>query len=596
MTAPLLETGSVHRSFKNLFGTNTIPSHEQTNMLLSGLAEPEKTLRATNDEATRLQLRLSVLSAEKQHLTKIISPYKALISPFRRLPNDVLREVFLACLPTEHNPHLDVRQASLLLTFISNHTRQVALSTPRLWAAIHIPLISQESTSNKHRAVNRVMSKRENAVEEWILCRSGACDIPVPLYEAWTERPSAESYKKIFETIASAAPRLRRLSLTLLVKSFRHFCDVLGRSTLPRLKFLTFKLVHNFDDIGSSIMAFNASSLVTATNLRNLCLSTGAANYSVYNMNWAHITDISLGKNGAVSMTSVDSVLRLCSQLRSCALCIDLDGAVPRASLLHLTALSLSFYPGAWWGLSTEYAINIFAEVDVPALESVTYEDFVGPLPLLGILQRADERIIHLSVTNLGKPVNLIRCLKLCPRLIALELEVRRPKRLPSTGVPAIDADLEEWRAWSDYLTQWPTAGGPIFDCFTMGDNTDTPVPEKLCPKLERLSYRLAHGPVSCATVERFIRGKCGLAAIQTNRYGVLRELVAHVDGGETEIRQVRESVAEALLAGLSLTLIPPLPLTVKPARFPTDIGLHPKPRMEVLDDDGDDNDNNGDA
>lgn len=69
------------------------------------------------------------------------------------------------------------------------------------------------------------------------------------------------------------------------------------------------------------------------------------------------------------------------------------------------------------------YATDIFAEVDVPALESVAYEDFVGVLPLLGILQRADERITRLSLTDLGKPVDLIRCLKLCPRFVLQLLE-----------------------------------------------------------------------------------------------------------------------------------------------------------------------------
>ena len=223
--------------------------------------------------------------------------------------------------------------------------------------------------------------------------------------------------------------------------------------------------------------------------------------------------------------------------------------------------------------------------MDAPALESVTYEDLVGPLPLLGILQRTDERITHLSLSNVGRPIDLIRCLKLCPRLIALELEVGKPKHQRSTGL--MGEDLAKWQTRIDDLTQWPSAGN-LLECFMTGDDPDTPVPEKLCPKLEYLSYRLPCAPVSCATVEKFIRNKCELACLSSDRYGVLRELIVHVDGGETEIIQVRESVAEQLLSGLRLSLIPPPPPILKSPRFPIDAGLHPKPRIQEKNGDGD--------
>ena len=113
---------------------------ERTHTIHKGLERPETNLQAINNNITELQLRLNFLLSQKRLLTGEISPHRAFISPFCRLPNDVLREIFLACLPTEHNPTLDVQHAPLLLTRITSHTRQVAPSTPRLWAAIHVPL------------------------------------------------------------------------------------------------------------------------------------------------------------------------------------------------------------------------------------------------------------------------------------------------------------------------------------------------------------------------------------------------------------------------------------------------------------------------
>ncbi|KJA24820.1 hypothetical protein HYPSUDRAFT_135483, partial [Hypholoma sublateritium FD-334 SS-4] len=70
-----------------------------------------------------------------------MEPSRALLSPFRRLPDDIISEIFVGCLPVHHNPVIDPRQPPLLLSLISRRTRSIALATPRLWAAIHIPVI-----------------------------------------------------------------------------------------------------------------------------------------------------------------------------------------------------------------------------------------------------------------------------------------------------------------------------------------------------------------------------------------------------------------------------------------------------------------------
>ncbi|KAJ7098527.1 hypothetical protein B0H15DRAFT_901021, partial [Mycena belliarum] len=58
------------------------------------------------------------------------------------LPADVLRLVFLACLPSTHNPAMYPTAAPLLLTRVSSAWRAIALSTPPLWAALHVSVAS----------------------------------------------------------------------------------------------------------------------------------------------------------------------------------------------------------------------------------------------------------------------------------------------------------------------------------------------------------------------------------------------------------------------------------------------------------------------
>ena len=114
-----MERGSSHHSFKELFEKNMVRSDERTHTMHKGLERPETSLQVINDEIRQLQLRLKFLFSHKQLITGLISPHQAFVSPFRRLPNDILREIFLACLPTEHNPTLDVQHAPLLLTLHS---------------------------------------------------------------------------------------------------------------------------------------------------------------------------------------------------------------------------------------------------------------------------------------------------------------------------------------------------------------------------------------------------------------------------------------------------------------------------------------------
>ncbi|TEB39435.1 hypothetical protein FA13DRAFT_1807919 [Coprinellus micaceus] len=69
----------------------------------------------------------------------------SLVSIHRSLPEDILREVFVQCLPITHNSTFSPRDAPVLLTHVCRRWRNVALSTPSLWCSLHVPLrLSQD--------------------------------------------------------------------------------------------------------------------------------------------------------------------------------------------------------------------------------------------------------------------------------------------------------------------------------------------------------------------------------------------------------------------------------------------------------------------
>ncbi|ESK90607.1 hypothetical protein Moror_4243 [Moniliophthora roreri MCA 2997] len=115
------------------FGTNYAPSPQQIQEINQILREPEERLRALEEEIARLQ-------AQRDNLQSFIDNHRSLLSPIRRVHSDILREIFVRCLPEDHLPVRSLREAPLLLTGICRSWREIAISTPRLWNRIHISL------------------------------------------------------------------------------------------------------------------------------------------------------------------------------------------------------------------------------------------------------------------------------------------------------------------------------------------------------------------------------------------------------------------------------------------------------------------------
>ncbi|KAJ6594888.1 hypothetical protein B0H19DRAFT_883348, partial [Mycena capillaripes] len=92
-----------------------------------------------------------------------VDAHEALISPVRRLPHDIIQEIFLACLPTRRKAVMSSSKAPLLLGHVCSGWQTIALSKPMLWSSLHIHL-------------NWLSDLRISAVAEW-LARAAACPL-----------------------------------------------------------------------------------------------------------------------------------------------------------------------------------------------------------------------------------------------------------------------------------------------------------------------------------------------------------------------------------------------------------------------------------
>ncbi|KAJ7743330.1 hypothetical protein B0H16DRAFT_1245385, partial [Mycena metata] len=119
--------------FASRLGTNYCPSDEEIIDIRAFLIEPKSRLKRLDDKVADLQKAIDSLTEERASVRSFVDAHDALLSPIRRLPLDIVQEIFVACLPTHRNCVMSAVEAPLLLGRICSLWRAVALSTPCLW-------------------------------------------------------------------------------------------------------------------------------------------------------------------------------------------------------------------------------------------------------------------------------------------------------------------------------------------------------------------------------------------------------------------------------------------------------------------------------
>ncbi|KAJ7608944.1 hypothetical protein DFH06DRAFT_1247803 [Mycena polygramma] len=124
-------TPVMESTFSEYFDTNYIPTDAEIDRIRAYL-EPHEA------ELARLDSLMRKITIHREKIKDHIRSHRALISHPRRLPQDILEQIFLACLPTRHNAVMSPMEPPLLLGRICSAWRAVAFSMPRLWASLHI--------------------------------------------------------------------------------------------------------------------------------------------------------------------------------------------------------------------------------------------------------------------------------------------------------------------------------------------------------------------------------------------------------------------------------------------------------------------------
>ncbi|KAF7366672.1 F-box domain-containing protein [Mycena sanguinolenta] len=124
-----------------LLNTNEPPDDSELTFIHSVVSETSARLTRLDDEISKLQEKLKQLEDERATLLSYRTRNKAILSPLRRMPPEVLSEIFSwTLLPTIDALGIGfhMAQSPWLLTRISSRWRAVCLSTTSLWSRIVI--------------------------------------------------------------------------------------------------------------------------------------------------------------------------------------------------------------------------------------------------------------------------------------------------------------------------------------------------------------------------------------------------------------------------------------------------------------------------
>ncbi|KAJ7642586.1 hypothetical protein DFH06DRAFT_1427171 [Mycena polygramma] len=206
----------------------------------------------------------------------------ALVSGARRLPHDMLSEIFMASLPLTQYASMKSLDSPLLLSHICRAWRNLALSMPRLWASLRIDT-PRTSTSER--------------VTSW-LARSG--NLPLSISSSSTTTPMLKS-------LLEYAPRWEHIRFEKVsAQSVTAFAQ-LSPDDVPLLK----TAVIEDEEVYETALSF-----ISAPHIRRLSLRSSSWGLQ-YRTSPLFLSHLSLRR---VPSTHALRVLQLCPALETCTL------------------------------------------------------------------------------------------------------------------------------------------------------------------------------------------------------------------------------------------------------------------------------------
>ncbi|KAK6996908.1 hypothetical protein R3P38DRAFT_2654363 [Favolaschia claudopus] len=411
---------SPHPPFQSILNTNYIPTDPEISQIRAHILPYEA-------ELAKLNAFIKHLRARRDQVKFYVDSHKALISHPRRLPQDILEEIFLACLPTAHDAVMSPTEPPLLLGRICSRWRSIAFALPRLWSSLHIYLRFIDSHE-----------KRVAAVDEWL---KRASPLPLSISVHGDDGPFKND-TAVVDILTRLSSHWFKLHLHKLPDAA---CFRLAAENAPALSDVEIDFREYFDE--DNERPFLASKLLLGPSQRriSLAIKNPLCFVPTTPFIWSHVTDLSLKRidpspyevEGFFRMAAATRLFKGCPRLRSLRLpvSVEVSRAKPKPEPLMVSSLEMLRIDN---GSTTAHAFENFIDnLVMPQLTKLHLDNsndgysYSDPVEL-SVFERLADRSpliteIVLRLTSGMSTVNVLRGLKYLDHISKLDIVLWTP-------------------------------------------------------------------------------------------------------------------------------------------------------------------------
>ncbi|KAJ7609332.1 hypothetical protein DFH06DRAFT_1485820 [Mycena polygramma] len=203
-----------------LLNSNEPPLDSEVVIVQSAIVKADGRLAWLANEISQLRDRLQRLEEEQVSLSSFRAQNRAILSPLRRMPPEVLSEIFAWASPLAKLRKMRITDSPWLFTHVSRRWRAVAILNPSLWSLVVISCHSGPDQSPCY----------PTAMVETQVSRAHTLKVHFHGCETSDSRPQLE----MFRSLTKHASRWEELGLTLTSFLVPLLADLRGRLPLLR--------------------------------------------------------------------------------------------------------------------------------------------------------------------------------------------------------------------------------------------------------------------------------------------------------------------------------------------------------------------------
>jgi hypothetical protein len=392
--------------------------NEDETFIQKSIQQISSTVESVENEIMRLRRSLTELEDYRGRLYESITRHQATLSPVRKLPPEILAEIFLHAAdgssmvwPREKGEV----EMPLLLGRICSYWRAVSHALPLLWSKIRLdipPTLESRSTGSREAACTAARD-----LVEICLSRSGNTLLSFSI----TADGPPELILSILQAFIKHSSRWRNVSINLARLSSYYQILMPVKGNVPNLYRL---------HLGTSIkdMLFpNADAFQVSPNLRELSISHLTSPFHILRVPWAQLTHLtsrmSTFREGEFSeiLRHATSLVELSTESERI---LEVTSSQP-VLLRHLEKLAIVN--------KSSYITKSFQSFTAPNLKELYLQAITpfNPEQTIVMLTRSNCKLTHLTIHSSQEPdsvweenVGIARLLGSVPSLVHLHLIV----------------------------------------------------------------------------------------------------------------------------------------------------------------------------